>query len=86
MVSTSFFRTIRKGLFLILPLALIVGYSINKAMGTSTGVVGQSTIGCGGGSCHGSQSAATVVKIYTSAAQILAGQTYVFTISVANPS
>jgi hypothetical protein len=80
--SKLFFR-IRKGFFLLLPLGLIASYAVHQASGYSSGVIGASTQGC---SCHGSKSTATIVKIYTSAPQIIAGQTYDFTISVANPS
>ena len=87
MVSTTFFRKIRKGLFIVLPLALIASYSVHEASGYVYGVTGGSTSGCSsGGGCHGSKSSATVIKIYTAAPQIHAGQTYVFSISVANPS
>ncbi len=83
MRSSKLFFRIRKGFFLLLPLGLIAAYSVHQASGYSTGVTGYSTYGC---SCHGSKSTATVVKIYTSAPQIVVGQTYDFTISVANPS
>ncbi len=81
------FRRIRKGLVVFIPLALLAGYSVHKATGYVFGITGASTIGCSsGGGCHGSQSSTTVVKIYTAAPQIVAGQTYVFSLSVANPS
>jgi hypothetical protein len=80
------FRRIRKALFLVLPLGLVGIYAVHEASGSSTGVAGYSRTGCSGGSCHGARSAATVIHISTTAPQIVAGKTYVFSISVANPS
>ncbi len=45
-----------------------------------------SKTGCGGGDCHGTRSTATVIHISTTTNQLVAGQTYVFKLSVANPS
>ncbi len=73
----------RQGSIICSVLAVAGGYSIHEAEGSSGGVVGLSKSGC---SCHGSKSSATVVSVYTDSTQILAGHTYVFSLSVANPS
>ncbi len=60
-----------------------MGYSVHEAMSDAGGIIGASKVGC---SCHGTKSSATVVKVYTDSAQIIAGKTYIFTLSVANPT
>ncbi len=80
------FYRMRKSILLTLPLLLLGSYAIHEASGYSFGVVGQSTYGCSGGGCHGSRSTNTVISISTASAQIEAGKTYIFRISVANPA
>jgi hypothetical protein len=73
----------RKSILVALPLMVIGAYAVHEANGNSGGVIGDSKAGC---SCHGAQSANTVVTISTASTQIVAGQTYIFEFSVANPS
>src|SRR5665213_1560624 len=82
----SVFSGARKSILLILPLLLLGSYAIHEAAGRSSGITGQSRIGCGGGGCHGTQSTNTVISISTNSAQIEVGKAYVFRISVANPT
>ncbi|MDP4199422.1 MAG: T9SS type A sorting domain-containing protein [Bacteroidota bacterium] len=64
----------------------LAAYSVNQVIATSSGVIGQSRIGCSGLGCHGAVSSATIVKIWTDSSSIVVGQTYIFHFSVANPS
>ncbi|HET6399802.1 MAG TPA: T9SS type A sorting domain-containing protein [Candidatus Kapabacteria bacterium] len=83
----SVFYGTRKSLLLILPLLLLGSYAVHEAVGRSGGITGQSKIGCGtlNNGCHSdSKSSATVVSLSTESSQIVAGQTYIFRISVAN--
>src|SRR5665213_4075591 len=82
----SFFYRARKSVLLILPFLLLGSYALHEASARSAGITGQSGIGCGGYGCHGTQSTATVISISTDATQIVAGQTYIFRLSVANPA
>jgi hypothetical protein len=84
MLSVFRFLSFRKSILVALPLIVVGAYAVNEATGSSGGVVGDSRSGCS--SCHGTLSVSTVVKISTSATQIVAGQTYVFEFSVANPN
>src|ERR1700685_1282834 len=84
MVSVFRFLSIRKGILVALPLIVLGAYAVHEADGSSGGVTGDSSIGCA--SCHGPLSKSTIVKISTSATQIVAGQTYVFQFFVSNPS
>src|ERR1017187_7267908 len=85
----SFSKTgvFRKSILVAVPLIVLGAYAVHEAASHQGGVIGLSRSGCGGGGgCHGSQSASTVVRISTAAPQIVAGQTYTFHISVANAS
>ncbi len=82
----SVFSRTRKSVLLILPLLLVASYAVHDATGYSYGITGRSKIGCGGGGCHGAQSPNTVISISSASTQLVAGQTYVFRISVANPN
>ncbi len=92
MSKLNFFREIRKGIFVFVPLALLAGYSIHEASARRAGVLGQSQIGCSGPTspgtpeCHGAQSNATVVKFWTDSTGFGLGGSYLFTFSVSNPS
>jgi Secretion system C-terminal sorting domain len=84
------FRRIRKAFFLFLPLALLAGYSVHNAFSHYTGVdvPGDAELGsCALGNpppCHGATpSSSTLLHLFTPA-QIFAGQTYRFQISVLN--
>ena len=83
MKFADIFRRMRNGIFIVIALALVAGYAVHESEGSSGGILGYSRSGC---SCHGSRSTATVVSIYTDSSQIVAGKTYVFSLSVANPS
>ncbi len=78
--------SLRKGILLIIPLVLLGSYALHEAIASSGGIVGQSKAGCGGYGCHGTKSTATVISIYTDSSQIVAGKTYLFHLSVSNPS
>ena len=74
----------RKSLVVLLFLLMLGVYSIREAESYQFGIIGASKTGCGGG-CHSqSRSASTVVTIATGSPQIVAGQTYNFTIVVKN--
>lgn len=82
----SIFYRIRKSVLLIVPLLLLGSYAVHEAAGHAAGITGYSRAGCGGGGCHGTKSSATVISISTDSTQIIAGQTYIFRISIANPN
>ncbi len=77
---------IRNAALVILAIFTVATYAVHEASGTSSGIIGYSKSGCGGGGCHGSQSANTAISISTGSSQIVAGQTYAFRLSVANPA
>ncbi len=79
-------RRFLKFSFVVLPLLLLGTYSVHEVAANSAGIIGQSKVGCGGGGCHGSKSSATVISLTTTATQIVTGQSYIFRLSVANPS
>src|SRR5579871_3434214 len=77
----------RKTSVLILSSILLLGgYAVYRTYATSSGIIGQSRAGCGGGGCHGSQSTNTVVKIWADSSTFVQNKTYIFHISVANAS
>ena len=86
-----FFRRFRKSLFVILPLALLAGYSVHDALSHYTGgvlVAGYALpgIGCGAGvGCHDPFPDTTTVIHLSVPAQIIAGNTYTLQVSVSNP-
>ena len=59
---------------------------MHEAVSSSTGEIGASKTGCGsGGGCHSlSKSASTVVTISSTTPEIVAGKTYIFSLSVKN--
>jgi hypothetical protein len=72
---------------LALAFILLAGYCINSTIGSPNGINNQSKLGCSGGDCHGSSaSPSTSVNIWTDSTEFHIGQTYVFHISVVNPS
>jgi hypothetical protein len=75
----------RKSLLVLLFLLVFGVYSIREAESSEFGIIGVSKTGCGGSGCHSpSRTASTVVTIATQSPQIVAGQTYDFTIVVKN--
>ncbi len=73
----------------IMAFGLVAAYSVHEVFAISGGISGESRIGCGAPAnlgCHGTQSVNTVISISTDSPQLLPGQTYVFRLSVANPS
>jgi hypothetical protein len=90
----NLFRRIRKSLFVFLPLALLAGYAVHDALSHYRGLAFcavpiQPQPGCSTGAspsdpCHGTTtSSSTVIHIFTPA-QIFAGSTDTFRISVSN--
>ncbi|HWF43136.1 MAG TPA: choice-of-anchor V domain-containing protein [Candidatus Kapabacteria bacterium] len=76
---------VRKGFFVTIIFLLIGGYAVHRAVSHTTGEFGVSKTGCGGGGCHSSsRTASTIVTIATDSSEIIAGQTYVFSIMVKN--
>ena len=76
-----------RALSIIACFLVLGGYASYEATANPGGVIGVSKTGCGGGGCHAqSASAATTVTIATQATQIVAGQTYSFSITIANAS
>lgn len=69
---------------------LVAGIALFTLTSSSTGTpsaAGRSTIGCGGGGCHGSMDAGTVVVISSPASLgWLPGNTYPVTLTVTNPN
>ncbi len=87
----SLFRHIRKSALLLLVLALLGGYSVHNAFSHYDGITiaGYAAFpsGCGQSNpCHSPvPDPTTVIHLYTPAT-IVAGNTYKFTLSVANPN
>ena len=77
---------VRKGILLFFVFLVIGGYAVHEAVSSSTGEIGASKTGCGsGGGCHSlSKSASTVVTISSTTPEIVAGKTYIFSLSVKN--
>lgn len=80
----------KRNAFIVLTSILLLGtYAVHQVAANSGGVLGYSKIGCGLPSqdgCHGTQSSNTAISISTDSSQILPGKTYVFRLSVTNPT
>ena len=80
----------KRNAILIFGAILLLGsYAVHQVGAQSGGIVGYSKIGCGTpvvGGCHGSQSGNTVISVFTDSTKIYPGKTYVFHLTVANPT